>query len=93
LTADFPSDMPVIQADAADWSRCYLISSATPSSILQGRRGARDGPCALDEVIVSVSDEASGIPLEEQGRILSGFIVWTTRSAGAPPGADWGCIG
>ena len=88
LTADFPSDMPVIQADAARLEQ--VLSNLIGNAIKYSPKGGAvrvTGRVRLDEVIVSVSDEGIGIPLEEQGRIFERFYrvddALSRRTAGS----------
>ena len=87
LTADFV-DFPVIQADAVRLEQ--VLSNLIGNAIKYSPRGGAvrvTGRVRSDEVIVSVSDEGIGIPIEEQDRIFERFYrvddALSRRTAGS----------
>jgi PAS domain S-box-containing protein len=88
LSASFPPDFPVIQGDAARLEQ--VLSNLIGNAIKYSPKGGAvrvTGRVLPDEVIVSVSDEGIGIPLEEQDRIFERFYrvddALSRRTAGS----------
>jgi len=88
LSVDFPSDFPVIQGDAARLEQ--VLANLISNAIKYSPRGGAvrvSGHVLPNEVIVSVSDEGIGIPVEEQERIFERFYrvddALSRRTAGS----------
>jgi len=88
LSVDFPPAWPAVQADAARLEQVLsnLIGNAIKYSPTGGAVRVA-GRVLPDEVIVSVSDEGIGIPVEEQTRIFERFYrvddALSRRTAGS----------
>jgi len=88
LSVDFPPAWPTVQADAARLEQVLsnLIGNAIKYSPTGGAVYVK-GRVLPDEVIVSVSDEGIGIPVEEQDRIFERFYrvddALSRRTAGS----------
>jgi signal transduction histidine kinase len=88
LSVDFPPTWPLVQADAARLEQVLsnLIGNAIKYSPTGGVVRVK-GRVLPDEVIVSVSDEGIGIPVEEQARIFERFYrvddALSRRTAGS----------
>jgi signal transduction histidine kinase len=88
LSVDFPPTWPLVQADAARLEQVLsnLIGNAIKYSPTGGAVYVK-GRVLPDEVIVSVSDEGIGIPVEEQDRIFERFYrvddALSRRTAGS----------
>ena len=88
LSVDFPPSWPSVQADAARLEQVLsnLIGNAIKYSPTGGAVYVK-GRVLPDEVIVSVSDEGIGIPVEEQARIFERFYrvddALSRRTAGS----------
>jgi PAS domain S-box-containing protein len=88
LSVDFPPTWPTVQADAARLEQVLsnLIGNAIKYSPTGGAVYVK-GRVLPDEVIVSVSDEGIGIPVEEQDRIFERFYrvddALSRRTAGS----------
>ncbi len=88
LSVDFPQTWPLVQADAARLEQVFsnLIGNAIKYSPTGGAVRVT-GRALPDEVIVSVSDEGIGIPVEEQDRIFERFYrvddALSRRTAGS----------
>ncbi|MBS1245353.1 MAG: putative two-component sensor histidine kinase, partial [Chloroflexi bacterium] len=88
LSVDFPPAWPAVQADAARLEQVLsnLIGNAIKYSPTGGAVRVA-GRALPDEVIVSVSDEGIGIPVEEQARIFERFYrvddALSRRTAGS----------
>jgi signal transduction histidine kinase len=88
LSAEFPSSFPVIQADAARLEQ--VLSNLIGNAIKYSPKGGAvriTGRALPDQVVVSVSDEGIGIPVEEQDRIFERFYrvddALSRRTAGS----------
>ena len=88
LSADFPPNFPIVQADAARLEQVLsnLIGNAIKYSP-QGGAVRVTGRALPDQVVVSVSDQGIGIPIEEQGHIFERFYrvddALSRRTAGS----------
>ena len=88
LSVDFPPTWPLVQADAARLEQ--VLSNLIGNAIKYSPTGGAvrvTGRVLPDEVIVSVSDEGIGIPVEEQARIFERFYrvddALSRRTAGS----------
>jgi PAS domain S-box-containing protein len=88
LRADFPAGFPIIQGDAARLEQ--VLSNLIGNAIKYSPKGGAvrvTGRVLPDEVMVSVSDEGIGIPIEEQDRIFERFYrvddALSRRTAGS----------
>jgi PAS domain S-box-containing protein len=88
LSAEFPPDFPMIQADAARLEQ--VISNLIGNAIKYSPKGGAirvTGRVQPDQVSVSVADEGIGIPPEEQARIFERFYrvddALSRRTAGS----------
>jgi signal transduction histidine kinase len=88
LSAEFPPGFPVIQGDATRLEQ--VLSNLIGNAIKYSPKGGAvriTGRVLPDHVVVSVSDEGIGIPVEEQGRIFERFYrvddVLSRRTAGS----------
>jgi PAS domain S-box-containing protein len=74
LSVDFPDDFPLVQADAARLEQ--VLSNLVDNALKYSPRGGTvrvAGRVLPSEVIISVSDEGIGIPLEEHARVFERF--------------------
>jgi len=91
IVTDFPADFPVVEGDAGRLEQVLnnLLSNAIKYSPDGGRIeiGGRVSP---GEVIVTVTDQGVGIPLEEQARIFERFFRGSRERHQRTPGAGLG---
>jgi len=88
LSVDFPPDWPLVQADAGRMEQ--VLSNLIGNAIKYSPTGGTvrvTGRVLPGEVIVSVSDEGIGIPVDEQSRIFERFYrvddALSRRTAGS----------
>ena len=88
LSAEFPPGFPVIQGDATRLEQ--VLSNLIGNAIKYSPTGGAvriTGRVLTDHVVVSVSDEGIGIPVEEQDRIFERFYrvddALSRRTAGS----------
>jgi PAS domain S-box-containing protein len=88
LSAEFPPSFPVIQGDAPRLEQ--VLSNLIGNAIKYSPKGGAvriTGRAQPDQVVVSVSDEGIGIPVEEQDRIFERFYrvddALSRRTAGS----------
>ena len=91
IVVDFPESFPTVSADADRIEQVLdnLISNAIKYSP-QGKRIEIRGRATPAEVIVSVTDEGPGIPLEEQPRVFERFYRGARHRNQSIPGAGLG---
>ena len=87
----FPADWPAVPGDPARLEQVLnnLVSNAIKYSTPGGRIEI-SGRALPDEVIVTVSDEGTGIPLEEQPRVFERFFRGARERNQRTPGAGLG---
>jgi PAS domain S-box-containing protein len=91
IAVRFPADFPVIEGDSSRLEQVLnnLVSNAIKYSPAGGHIEI-SGRVSPDEVIVAVSDQGMGIPLEEQPRIFERFYRATRERHQRIPGAGLG---
>jgi PAS domain S-box-containing protein len=91
IVTDFPADFPAVEGDEVRLEQVLnnLLSNAIKYSPGGGRIeiGGRVLP---DQVVVTVSDEGAGIPLEEQHRVFEPFFRGERARHQSTPGAGLG---
>ena len=91
IVASFPADFPAVEGDAGRLEQVLnnLVSNAIKYSPTGGRIKVT-GRALPNEVIVTVSDQGVGIPLEEQPRVFERFFRGTRERHQPTPGAGLG---
>jgi signal transduction histidine kinase len=91
IVTEFPADFPTVKGDAGRLEQVLnnLLSNAIKYSP-EGGRIEIGGRALPDEVIVTVSDQGVGIPLEEQTRVFERFFRGTRERHQKTPGAGLG---
>jgi PAS domain S-box-containing protein len=91
IVASFPADFPAVEGDPGRLEQVLnnLVSNAIKYSPTGGRIeiGGRASP---NEIVVTVSDQGVGIPLEEQPRVFDRFFRGTRERHQRTPGAGLG---
>jgi PAS domain S-box-containing protein len=91
ITTRFPDDLPVVEGDAGRLEQVLnnLLSNAIKYSP-DGGVIEISGRALPNEVVVTVSDEGVGIPLDEQPRIFESFFRGARARRQSTPGAGLG---
>jgi PAS domain S-box-containing protein len=91
IVTDFPPDLPTVQGDAGRLEQVMtnLLSNAIKYSPAGGRIEI-SGRARPGEVVVTVTDQGVGIPLEEQTRIFERFVRGARERHQRTPGAGLG---
>jgi len=91
IKTDFPVSFPDVDGDAGRLEQVLnnLVSNAIKYSP-EGGTIKISGQVAPDEVVVTVSDQGVGIPLEEQSRIFERFYRGSREHRQRTPGAGLG---
>jgi PAS domain S-box-containing protein len=91
IIASFPADFPTVEGDPARLEQVLnnLVSNAIKYSP-EGGSVEISGRALPKEIIVTVSDQGVGIPLEEQPRVFERFFRGTRESRQRTPGAGLG---
>jgi len=91
ITVDFPADFPYVVGDPSRIGQVFdnLLSNAIKYSP-QGGRIAITGRVRPNEVVVTVSDEGVGIPIEERQRVFERFFRGVRERHQRTPGAGLG---
>lgn len=91
LDVRFPTDFPAVPGDPARLEQ--VLNNLVSNAIKYSPSGARieiSGRVLPDDVIVTVSDEGTGIPFEEQYRIFERFFRGARERNQRTPGAGLG---
>jgi PAS domain S-box-containing protein len=91
IVTSFPADFPTVEGDAGRLEQVLnnLLSNAIKYSP-DGGRIEIGGRVLSGEVVVTVSDQGVGIPLEEQARIFERFFRGSRERHQRTPGAGLG---
>jgi PAS domain S-box-containing protein len=91
IAVRFPPDFPAAEGDPGRLEQ--VLNNLVSNAIKYSPKGGTieiSGRAQPDEVIVTVSDEGMGIPLEEQPRIFERFFRGTRERNQRTPGAGLG---
>lgn len=91
IVTSFPANFPVVEGDPSRLEQMLdnLVSNAIKYSP-EGGTIEIGGRALPNEVIITVSDQGVGIPLEEQPRIFERFFRGTRERQQSTPGAGLG---